>query len=405
MKRFALVLLAFTAFCAEPEPKKALAPPSPGLARIPVRMKEFVDQGIISGAVTLVASNGVVRELDAVGWQNIEEKKPMRTDSIFQIMSMTKPFTGVGIMMLVEEGKLRITDPVEKHLPEFRGQMLAEKLAGGKRGDPHKPVHPITVFELMTHTSGMPSGPQGEIKNLLQDMHLTLGEAVKYYGKEPLEFDPGTKWQYSNTGIATLGRIIEVVSGQPYEKFVESRILRPLGMKDSFIFPPADKIGRIAILYRSKAGKLERSGPEILGGAANKYREGAKYSGPEYAMFSTARDLFAFYQMLLNGGTLNGKRLLSRSAVDMMTAMHTGELKSGHNPGMGFGLTVEVVKDPIGSFALLSPGTFGHGGAFGTHGFVDKRKKLVGVFLVQSSGGPAVDAKYAFMAMSEAAID
>jgi CubicO group peptidase (beta-lactamase class C family) len=109
--------------------------------------------------------------------------------------------------------------------------------------------------------------------------------------------------------------------------------------------------------------------------------------------------------MLLNGGTLNGKRLLSRSAVDMMTAMHTGELKSGHNPGMGFGLTVEVVKDPIGSFALLSPGTFGHGGAFGTHGFVDKRKKLVGVFLVQSSGGPAVDAKYAFMAMSEAAID
>lgn len=210
---------------------------------------------------------------------------------------------------------------------------------------------------------------------------------------------------YSNTGIATLGRIIEVASGQPYEKFIESRMLKPLGMKDSFMFPPADRIGRIALLYRSQDGRLERAGAEALGGASYKYREGAKYSGPEFAMYSTARDLFAFYQMLLNGGTWNGKRLLSRASVDLMTALHTGDLKAGHNPGTGFGLTLEVVKDPIGSFALLSRGAFGHGGAFGTHGWVDRQKKLVGVFLIQSSGGVGTDAKYAFMAMAGSAID
>jgi CubicO group peptidase (beta-lactamase class C family) len=407
MKRsFSLLLLAFAVFAAEPEAKKAAAPsPSPALARIPVRMKEFVDRGQISGAVTLVATNGVVRSLQAVGWQDVEGKKPMRTDTIFQIMSMTKPFTGVGIMMLVEEGKLRITDPVEKHLPEFRGLMLAEKGPGGVRSAPKKPAHPITVFELMTHTSGMPTSPQGEIKGLLQDMNLTLAEAIKYYGKEPLEFEPGSKWQYSNTGLATLGRIIEVVSGQPYEKFIESRILRPLGMKDSFLFPPAEKYNRIAVLYRASKGKLERTGHETLGGESFRFRKGAKYAGPEYAMYSTATDLFAFYQMMLNGGTYKGKRLLSRSAVDLMTNVQTGDLKAGHNPGMGFGLTWEVVKDPIGSFALLSKGTFGHGGAFGTHGFIDKQKKMVGVFLIQSAGGVGTDAKYAFFAMSESAID
>jgi CubicO group peptidase (beta-lactamase class C family) len=400
MKRpLALFLLAFAVVAAQPESKKA-APDTQKLAAIPVRMKEFVDRGELAGAVTLVASHGVIRSLNAVGWQNVEDKKPMHTDSIFQIMSMTKPFTGVGIMMLVEEGKLRITDPVEKHLPEFRGQMVVEK-----GSEPKKPSHPITVFDLMTHTSGMRSGPPDSIKNLLQEMNLTLAEAVSIYAKEPLEFQPGARWQYSNTGIATLGRIIEVVSDQPYEKFIESRILKPLGMKDSFYFPPADKIGRIALLYKSDKGKLERSGPDALGGPSYGYRKGAKYSGPEYAMFSTASDLFAFYQMMLDGGTHNGKRLLSRSSVDVMTKVHTGDLKAGHNPGMAFGLTWEVVKDPLGSFALLSPGTFGHGGAFGTHGFIDKAKDMVGVFMIQCARGPANDAKYAFMAMAESAID
>jgi CubicO group peptidase (beta-lactamase class C family) len=398
MKRsLALFLVAFTILAAPPDAQK--------LSKIPVRMQEFVDRGDLSGVVTLVATHGVVRSVNAVGWQNVEDKKPMRADSIFQIMSMTKPFTGVGIMMLVEEGKLRITDPVEKHLPEFRGQMLAEKAADGTRATPKKPTKSITVFDLMTHTSGMPANPPASIKDLLQKMDKTLAEAVAVYGKEDLEFQPGSKWQYSNTGLATLGRIVEVVSGQPYEKFIESRIFKPLGMKDSFYFPPADKISRIALLYRSEKGKLERSGPDTLGGPSFGYRKGAKYSGPEYAIFSTASDLFLFYQMMLNGGTLNGKRLLSRSSVDMMTKVHTGDLKAGHNPGMGFGLTWEVVKDPIGSFALLSPGTFGHGGAFGTHGFIDKAKDLVGVFMIQSTRGPATDAKYAFMAMAEAAVE
>jgi CubicO group peptidase (beta-lactamase class C family) len=365
-------------------------------------MKEFVDRGAMSGAVTLVATHGSIRALEAVGWQNIEEKKPMRTDSIFQIMSMTKPVTGVAVMMLVEDGKLRLADSVEKHLPEFRGQMLSEKLSDGSRGPAKKPSRPITVHDLMTHTSGM-GQPPSEIKNILQDMNLTLGEAVKHYGKTPLDFEPGTRWQYSNPGIATLGRIVEVLSDQPFEKFVEQRILRPLGMTDSFFFPPPEKTSRIALVYKNAGGKLERSGPEILGGASWEFRKGAKYSGPEYAMYSTATDLFAFYQTMLDGGTFKGRRLLSRASVDAMTALQTGDLKAGHNQGTGFGLTWEVVKDPTRSFGLLSQGSFGHGGAFGTHGFVDRSKQMVGVFMVQSTGGLGNDAKYAFMAMAESA--
>ncbi len=249
-------------------------------------------------------------------------------------------------------------------------------------------------------------GPPASIGQLYQKMDLTLAEAVAIYGKQPIEFEPGSKWQYSNVGIATLGRLIEIASGQPFEKFMDERIFKRLGMKDSFLFPPEAKTTRIAILYKSKDGKLQRSGPETLGGDSTLFRRGAKYSGPEFALYSTASDMAAFYQMLLNGGRLNGQRLLSPMSVDVMTKIHTGDLKAGHNPGMAFGLAVEVVKDPLGSFALLSPGTFGHGGAFGTHSYADKAKDMVGIFMIQSSGGSgATDAKYAFMAMAAAAIE
>jgi CubicO group peptidase (beta-lactamase class C family) len=398
-----LALIAFSLFAAQPDPKKAGLDPQQ-LAKIPARMKEFVDRGELSGAVTLVARHGVLGSLDAVGWQNVEEKKPMRVDTVFQVMSMTKPFTGVGIMMLVEEGRLRITDPVEKHLPEFRGQMVIESRTADTRVLA-KPSRPITIFDLMTHTSGMSGGPPEGIKDVLQKMDLPLAQAVAIYSQQPLDFEPGTKWQYSNTGLATLGRIIEAASGQPYEKFLENRIFRPLGMKDSFIFPPQDKLSRVAMVYKFEDGKLQRSGSEILGGDPATFRKGARYSGPEYALCTTAQDLFAFYQMMLNGGAYNGQRLLSRASVDAMTKVHTGNLKAGHNPGTAFGLTWEVVKDSVGLFGLLSQDTFGHGGAFGTHGWIDRAKDLVGVFLIQSARGPANDAKYAFMAMANAAVE
>ena len=194
-----------------------------------------------------MARHGEIVHLDAIGWQDIENKKPMRSDSIFQIMSMTKPLTGLGIMMLMEDGRLTLNDPVEIYIPEFREQHLA---------DGSKPKHPVTIRDLMTHTSGMSGRLPETMPDLYTRMDKPLSEAVPAFAAQPLEFEPGKKWQYSNSGIATLGRIIEVMTGAPYERFMQQRIFDPLGMKDTFFFPPADKKDRIAVLYTRKDGKL-----------------------------------------------------------------------------------------------------------------------------------------------------
>ncbi|MCX6592819.1 MAG: serine hydrolase [Acidobacteria bacterium] len=362
------------------------------IKRIPARMQAFVNEGKVAGVVTLIMRHGQVVEHDAVGYQDIETKKPMAKDSIFQIMSMTKPVVGVAIMMLAEEGLLSVTDPVEKHLPEYKGQK------GGTR--------PITIRDLMTHTSGMPTQPPKPIEALYAKMDLTLAEAVKIYGTVPLDFEPGTKWQYSNMGIDTLGRIIEVKSGMAFEKFLEARILGPLGMKDSFIFPPAEKTSRIAFVHEvAGPGKLQRAKSLFYGGVSSAYRPNAKFSAPSYGLYSTAADLSHFYQMMLNGGTYGGKRYLSPAAVATMTQLQTGEIKAGNAQGNGFGLTWEVTKEALGTLNLLSIGTYGHGGAFGTHGWVDAKKGLVGVFMIQASGpGDAAFVKSAFMTMAGAAV-
>ena len=351
------------------------------LAEIPVRMKQLVDQGLASGCVTLVARHGVIAELDAVGMSDIESKKPMRTDSIFQIMSMTKPVTAVGVMMLVEEGKVALNEPVEKYLPEFRGQTLA----GG-----NKPARPVVLRDLMTHTSGMGSAAPENMKDLQQRMNHTLADAVAAYARQLLAFEPGTKWSYSNNGIATLGRLIEVVSGMPYERFIATRILEPLGMKDSFFFPPQDKIGRIALVYKTSGGKLTRSGDDILGGDPTLYRKGAKYPAPEWGLYSTAEDLSHFYQMMLNGGTYQGRRYLSKMAVDLMRVVHTGDIApAGWLPlgGSGYGLAWEVTRDPTSQLMFLPAGTYGHGGAFGTQGWIDPKDDLIRVLMIQGSNG------------------
>jgi len=283
----------------------ALAAQAPGLdperiARIGPRMQSFVDRGQVAGIVTLLARHGQVAHLNAVGYQDIETKKPMRTDSIFQIMSMTKPVTGVGVMILAEEGRLGLNDAVEKYLPEFRGQKVV-KSHDASSMTLVKPSRSITIRDLMTHSSGMGDPPPG--LDLYTKMDRTLAEAVAIYSQQPLDFEPGTRWQYSNMGIATLGRIIEVVADQPYERFIDERIFKPLGMKDSFYFPPAEKVGRIALVHTTENGPLTRSGPAILGGDSAKYRKGARYPAPEFGLYSTASDLAAFYQMMLNGGT------------------------------------------------------------------------------------------------------
>jgi CubicO group peptidase (beta-lactamase class C family) len=335
-----------------------------------------------------------------VGWADIEAKKPMKADTIFQVMSMTKPFVGTAIMMLADEGKLAIGDSVEKHLPEFRGQMVTAKKNDDGSMVVKKPARVITIHDLMTHSSGMSYLPPAGMKELNTTMERTLADAVLLYSQMPLEFEPGSKWQYSNLGIAILGRIIEVRSGMPFEKFLETRIFQPLGMKDSHFFLPAEKHSRLAAIYKKGPdGKLVKAGEETLGGYALNFRKGAKYPAPEWGLYTTAQDLAAFYQMLLSGG----KKLISRSAIEVMTRKQTGQLRAGHMPNTAFGLTWEVIDDPRGELAYLSTGTFGHGGAFGTHGWVDPKKDMVGVFLIQMTG---IDpgAKYGFMQMANSAV-
>jgi CubicO group peptidase (beta-lactamase class C family) len=388
MKRLiALIAFAACALAAPPEPKSS-GMDAARLARIPVRMKSLVDGGTLPGAVTLVARHGVIVRLDAVGYQNIEDRKPMRTDSIFQIMSMTKPITAVGIMMLMEEGRLALSDPVEKYLPEFR-QLRSD-------------YRPITIRDLLTHTAGV-NTPE-IARNIMSTLDLTLAEAVSYYAQAPLDFEPGSRWNYSNPGFAVLGRIIEVVSRRPYERFIDERILKPLGMRDSFFFPPANKTGRIAMVYALENAGLRRAGSEIFGGAPDQFRKGAKYPCPECGLYSTATDVFAFLQMMLNGGTYNGQRLLSSQSVSVMTMLHTGDLKAGFTPGLGWGLGWTVVREPLGTLELRSLGTFGHGGAFGTEGWVDPKRDLIQVLMMGKSGGSAPEERNAFFTLSASAV-
>ena len=370
------------------------------LAQIGPRMQSFVDKQMVAGVVTLVAHNGEVVQSSAVGQQNMEEKKAMAADSIFQIMSMTKPVTGVAVMMLAEEGKLSVSDPVELHLPEFKGQLLRDA-AGGMV----KPKRAITVRDLMTHTSGLPANPgPGLYENAYQRMNIPLGEAVKLYSQNALDFEPGTKWQYSNMGIATLGRLVEVASGMSFEQFVQQRIFDPLGMKDSHFYLPAEKRSRLAMIYRGESGALIRSDPKtLLAGDPAVYRKESKYPAPEFGLYSTAADMAAFYTMMLNQGMAKGKRLLSKSTVETMTMVHTGDLPAASS-GAGFGLTWEVVTGPMAMLTLRSSGTFGHGGAFGTYGWIDPKKHIVGVFLVQSTSGGSTYARDAFVTMTNSAL-
>jgi len=382
------------------------------LGRIAPRMQAFVDQGAIAGAVTLLLHNGQVVHHEAVGMADVEAKKAMAKDSIFQIMSMTKPTVATCIMMLIEEGRIALSDPVEKHLPEFRGQLLISEKGNDGSLTLKKPSRPITVRDLLTHTSGMAGNPPDGLKELYQKMDRPLREAVLVYSQTPLMFEPGTQWSYSNMGIATLGRIIEAAADQPFEQFLSSRLLAPLGMKDSFIFPPEDKKARIAALYDRRDGKLVKADGTKLGGDAMNYRKGAVYSAPEFGLYSTAGDLAAFYEMTRLGGIVPtwvkgagatpGKRLLSPASVAVMTKLHTADIKAGHNPGTGFGLAWEVVKSEQGELNLWSIGSYGHGGAFGTHGWIDPAKNLVGVFLIQ--GGDTTTVKYAFLNLAGASI-
>ncbi len=371
------------------------------LARIPARMKEFVDSGKTAGVVTLIARHGHVASLDAVGYQDLEHKTPMKADTIFRIMSITKPITCAGIMTLVDDGRLSLLDPAEKFVKEFRE--IKVNPCGTRVGhncEVVAPLRPVNVLDLMTHTSGLGEagggrGGAGPPPNSRTEMVAGM------VSRATLLFQPGTAWNYSNFGIAILGQIIEVASGKPYDQFMAERIFGPLGMKDTFYDVPPDKTSRVATIYTYADGNLKpltRATPP-----------GARIPSPDSGLLSTASDLARFNQMMLNRGLLNGKRVLSAAAVETMTTSYTGDMKAGYAPGVGQGLGYEVVREPLGMYRYTSIGSFEKAGVYRTYIWVDPAKDLIGTILMQrNTGGAAADLAdevNIFMAMAAAAID
>ena len=365
------------------------------LTALPKRLQSFIDDNTISGAVTLVARHGQIASLEAVGLSDIANKKPMRTDTLFWIASMTKPMTATAVLMLQDEGKLSVEDSVEKYLPEFKNQWLVQDKSSNALALIH-PARPVTLRDLLTHTSGLGDVPPPR-------PNCSLAELVMAYSQQPLKFPSGSKWEYSNAGLNTLGRIVEVVSGQSYAEFMERRIFRPLGMKDTTFWPTASQAKRLAKSYQpAKPGPgLEEINTWVI---KDNLSDRSRTAFPSGGLFSTASDMFRFYQMVLNGGTAHGKTLLSRAAVDLMTRTQTGDIKTGFTEGMSFGLGWLVVKQPTGVTAMLSPGTFGHGGAYGTQGWVDPKKDTVFVLMIQRAKLPNADASDVRRAFQEAAV-
>jgi CubicO group peptidase (beta-lactamase class C family) len=308
-------------------------------------------------------------------------------------------------MMLAEEGKLALRDPVEQYLPEFKDQRLATN-AGPDAARLSKPEHAVTIRDLLTHTAGIQDSAPAAIHDYPQLMNVPLDEVVRQLAKQPLLFQPGTQWSYSSPGIEILGRLIEVCSGQKYEDFMASRILRPLGMKDTFFFPPADKVARIAMVYVQKDGKLVRAPATILAGDPAKYRQGAIFPAPGWGLYSTAEDLLHFYRMMLNHGVYEGRRYLSPFSVHLMTEAHTtGIHPVGWMRGADYGLAWEVVTDPLGELAGHSKGTYGHGGAFGTQGWIDPQNDLISILLIQRADTGTESMRNVFLNMAEASVD
>jgi CubicO group peptidase (beta-lactamase class C family) len=369
------------------------------------QVDRFIDDKTVAGAVTLVARGDKVIEFRALGTADIEAARPMRKDTIFQIMSMTKPFTAIGIMMLAEEGKLALRDPIEQYLPEFRGQQVASNV-GPDTGRWRMPDHPITIRDLLTHTAGIQDPAPAAIHDYQQLMNVPLDEVVRQLAKTPLLFQPGTQWSYSSPGIEILGRLIEVCSGRKYEDFISDRILKPLGMKDTFFYPPADKIERIAMVYVQKDGKLVRAPASILGGDPAKYRKGAVFPAPGWGLYSTAEDLLHLYRMMLANGVYEGRRYVSPFSVHLMTEAHTtGIHPVGWMRGSDYGLAWEVVTDPLGELAGHNKGAYGHGGAFGTQGWIDPANGLISILLIQRADGGTDSLRNVFLNMAESGLE
>jgi CubicO group peptidase (beta-lactamase class C family) len=396
---FLLTALTLPALTASPTAKpEEVGLSSERLNRINQLIERRIAAGDIAGAVTIVARKGKVVHHAAQGVMDLQSKQPMASGTMFRIASMTKPVVGVAIMMLVEEGKLHLNDPVSRYIPQFRDMKVAVPQpapagAGGRAGGegnagPRFYTVPaqreITVKDLLTHVSGLGSGPMGnsDIDKVARKDGETLADYIPRLGSTALEFQPGSRWTYSpGAGFETLGRIIEVASGTRLDQFFRTRIFDPLGMKDITFWPTDAQMPRVATVYGRGPNGLTKTPTPNDTMSRNVYFRG---SG---GLYSTAEDYIPLGMLLANGGELNGKRLLSRKTVEMMSAAHVKDTLPGRAAGEGYGLSVRVVTDHAARGTMLSDGTFGWSGAQGTHFFVDAKEELVGVLMVQTSIG------------------
>ena len=364
------------------------------LARINTAMQRHVEAGTIQGAVTAVARRGKLVHLEAHGLMSVPDNRPMQDDSLFIMMSSTKPVLGVAAMMLIEEGLVRPSDPISKWFPTFAEMQVAvlaepadEDVSPVRVSPFNIPAHrlvpaarEITVHDILTHTSGLASSGLGSAISANSigwlDNRESLAKNVPEYGNIVLDFQPGSRWQYSPaTALDVIARIIEIESGIPFDEFVRTRIFEPLGMTSTYWNVPEEHQNRlIEIVGADKAPPL----------AATLYDTShSTYFSGSYGLKSTAGDYLRFEQMLVNGGELFGNRLLSPRTVRMMSSNQTKELFSNTAEGRGFGYTVAISENPIAANQRRTQGAFGWGGALGTRSWSDPEEDLTAVILIQ----------------------
>ena len=342
---------------------------------------EQIETEAISGAATLVMRNGQLVYENAFGYSSLADKKPMKVDDVFYIQSMTKPIISVALMMLYEEGHFQLSDPISKYIPGFENLMVLKDVEAGKDGETEPMKQAITIAHLFTHTSGLTHG-LGSSK-FDQDFARTLfrpfpsiEDRVQEMLKLPLMGQPGEQWYYSMAPDA-LSVLIHQFSGMPTNEFLQKRIFDPLGMKDTGYNVPKSDLPRVVQLHNNdREGKLVNSEQQSIA-------EGNTVWSGVNALFSTPADYAKFCQMLLNKGSYNGKQLLSRKTVELMTMNHTGDLFN--NPGHGFGLGFAMVTDLANTGGLGSEGLFFWSGAFNTHFFIDPKEQIIAIFMTQKA--------------------
>jgi CubicO group peptidase (beta-lactamase class C family) len=347
------------------------------VAAIPGALQKRADQGELAGAVTLVALDGKIVELDAVGYADISSEEAMATDSMFWVASMTKPITAASVLLLVDEGRIGLDDPVEKYLPELQDIKMISGTDNGSK-EPVRPGRSITIRDLLRHTHGLPDIPQPAAGT-------SLAQVTEIIARGPLQFEPGSQWKYGNAGMSVLGRVVEVVSGKAFPDFFQERLFGPLGMKNTTFFPNAEQRKRLARSYKFSRDekKLSEAAITSLNGDL---ALGTQTISPGGGLFSTAEDMFCFYQMLLNGGTFAGRRYLSADTVHEMLSPQTGSLKTGFSAGMSWGLGLGIVTQPQEWTECLAAGTWGHDGAYGTSVMADPSRKLLFIMMIQCAG-------------------